>query len=115
MIHKGISADPKIITPAEALYAATRAGALSQGREDCGILKEGFRADIAMLDISDVYMKPVHNILNNLIYSAAGTDVCMTICDGKILYENGEYKAVDIKRAEYEVEKSRKRILNELS
>lgn len=115
LIHKGISADPKIITPAEALYAATRAGALSQGREDCGILKEGFRADIAMLDISDVYMKPVHNILNNLIYSAAGTDVCMTICDGKILYENGEYKAVDIERAEYEVEKSRKRILNELS
>lgn len=114
LIHKGINSNPELITPAQALYAATRAGALAQRRCDCGLLAEGFRADIAMLDISGVYMKPVHNILNNLIYSAAGTDVCMTVCDGKILYENGEYYAVDVEKASYETEKSKKRILKRL-
>ncbi|MEG1538020.1 MAG: amidohydrolase family protein, partial [Clostridiales bacterium] len=39
LLHKGISGDPTLITPGEALYAATKAGAIAQGRLDCGTLK----------------------------------------------------------------------------
>src|SRR5665647_90046 len=70
LIHKGITGDPVIITPAQTLYAATRAGAITQRRYDCGLLKEGFRADIAVIDIDKIYMKPVHNLLSNLIYAS---------------------------------------------
>ena len=114
LLQKGINKNPTLITPAETLYAATRAGALAMGAGDCGLLKEGFKADIVMFDTDKLYMKPVHSILNNLIYSSCGTDVCMTMCDGKILYENGEYTTVDTEKVLSECETARKRILAQL-
>jgi len=115
LIHKGISGDPIVITPKEVLYAATRAGAISQQRYDCGLLKEGFKADIVAVDTDNVYMHPAHNILNNLIYSACGTDVSMTMVDGKVLYDNGKYTLLDIEKLRSTAESSRLRILSELS
>jgi 5-methylthioadenosine/S-adenosylhomocysteine deaminase len=115
LIHKGAGGDPVLITPEETLYAATRAGAITQRRPDCGLLKEGFKADIAVFDIDKVYMKPVHSLMNNLIYAACGNDVCMTMADGKILYRDGEFFTLDIERIYYEAEQSRGRIVKELT
>lgn len=112
LLQKGVNLDPTLITPSETLYAATRAGALAQGRNDCGLIKEGFKADITVFDIDNVYMKPAYDILNNLVYSAQGTDVCLTMVDGKVLYKDGEYNTLDIEKIEYECEKSRNRILS---
>lgn len=114
LIHKGVSGDPTCITPAEALYAATRAGALAQGREDCGYLKEGYKADIAMLDLDAPYLRPVHNQLNNLVYAACGSDVVMTMVDGRVLYDHGSFPHLDIEKLLYETEHSCQRILREL-
>ena len=36
-------------------------------------------------------MHPVHDLVTNLVYSACGKDVEMTMVDGKVLYENGEF------------------------
>lgn len=102
---------PEAVTPVEVVKAATINGAKAQGRMDCGLLKEGYKADLIMIDISGVHMKPVHNLLNNLVYSASGSDVMMTMVDGKILYQNGEYKTIDIEKAIYEVERLTKEIL----
>ena len=44
-------------------------------------------------------MYPVHNMLNNLVYSASGTDICLTMADGKVLYEDGTYPTIDIEKA----------------
>lgn len=114
LLQKGINYDPTLITPKQTLYAATRAGALAQLREDCGLIKEGFKADLTVFDTDKVYMKPNHNVLNNLIYSASGNDVVMTMVDGKVLYKDGEYTTLDVERINYECEKSASRILGEL-
>lgn len=114
LLHKGLNCDPTILTPAQAMRSATRAGALSQRRDDCGLLKKGFKADIVAMDVDKVYMRPVHNILNNLVYSATGGDVFMTMVDGKILYEDGEYPNLDIERLGHEAESAKNRILAEL-
>ena len=114
LIHKGVSGDPTLVTPAEALYAATRAGALAQGREDCGLLKEGYKADIVAVDIDNIYMRPAHNQLNNLVYSACGSDVAMTMVDGRILYDRGEFPHLDIEKLVYHTDESCQRILTEL-
>ena len=50
LIHKGVSGDPTLITPAEALAAATVNGALSQGRPDCGVIKEKLCQEVAPHD-----------------------------------------------------------------
>ena len=114
LLQKGKHYDPTLVTPKQALYAATRAGAISQSRPDCGLVKEGFKADLIVLDIDQPHMKPVHSMLDNLVYSADGADVEMTICDGKILYNNGEFTTIDIEEVEAETEQSRKRILSAL-
>lgn len=106
--------DPTAVTPQQTLYAATRGGAIGQGRSDCGLVREGFRADLIVLDINKPNMFPVHNLLNNLVYSASGSDIVLTMTDGKILYENGEYKTIDIEKTIFEAQRATDGILAKL-
>lgn len=114
LAQKGFSGNPRLITPEEALYAATRAGALSQGREDCGEIREGYRADLVVMDVSGPWMWPAHDLLHNVVYSASGSDVVLTMCDGKVLYRDGTFPTIDLERVLSEVEGSRVRILSAL-
>jgi len=107
--------DPTLITPGEALYAATRAGALAQGRPDCGIIKEGFRADLIVIDLMSPSLNPIYEITNNLVFSASSRDILMTIVDGRVVYENGTFPTVDVEKAIAETERSKNRILGELA
>ena len=107
--------DPVLIMPEEALYAATRAGALAQGREDCGIIKEGFRADMIMLDMNSPSLNPLYEIANALVYSASSRDILMTVVDGRVVYRNGVFDTIDIERTIAATEKARLRILGELA
>ncbi len=111
---KAFYGDPAAITPVEVLRAATRGGALAQGRDDCGYIAEGARADITVLDIGKPYMYPVHNLLTNVVYSAAGTDVALTMVDGRVLYKDGEYMTVDIEKTVAEVTAATDKILGML-
>ncbi|MDR3305856.1 MAG: amidohydrolase [Clostridiales Family XIII bacterium] len=106
--------DPTLITPAQALYAATRAGALCQGRTDCGVLKAGNRADILVLDSRSPSLNPVHDAAGNLVYAASSADIRMTIIDGRTVYRDGAFPTVDMERILFETERSKSRILGEL-
>jgi len=106
--------DPTAVRPKEVIYAATGAGAKSQGREDCGTLSVGNKADVIVFDLDKPHMYPVHDILTNIVYSASGSDIIMTMVDGKVLYKDGEYKTIDVEKTIYEAEKSKARILAEL-
>ena len=106
------SMDPAAMTPEQVLFSATRGGAIAQGRDDCGLIKEGFKADLIVVDVSGPNMQPVHNMLNNLVYSADGRDVCLTMSDGKVLYRNGMYMTLDIQRTIAETEAATKKILS---
>ena len=106
--------DPKAVSPVQTLYAATRAGALGQGREDCGLVKEGFRADLIVINTDKPNMHPVHDMRNNLVYSACGSDVCLTMVDGEILYRDGEYYSIDVEKTIFEAEKATEKILETL-
>ena len=105
---------PTAVEPICALRAATEGGARAQGRNDTGVLKEGNKADLIVLDISGANMHPVHNLINNLVYSSSGGDVMMTVVDGKVLYENGEYRTIDIEKTIYQVEHITEKILERL-
>ncbi|MCI6012991.1 MAG: amidohydrolase [Firmicutes bacterium] len=106
--------DPTAVTPADTLRAATINGAESQGRSDCGRIAEGCRADLIVLDIDQPNMHPVHNMVNNLVYSASGSDIVLTMADGKVLYRDGEYMTIDLERTLFEVQKETETILHAL-
>ncbi len=113
-LYKAATGDPTAITPKQALYAATRAGALSQGREDCGLIREGFRADLTVLELRRPYMTPCHELVNNLVFSALGSDVCLTMADGQVLYRDGLYTTLDLERVTARAEESVRRVLARL-
>ena len=58
----------------------------------------GKKADIVALDMRSPHMVPNLNPLALLCYSAQGSDVRMTMVDGKILYENGRFYTLDAER-----------------
>lgn len=111
---KGITRDPQTVTAGQALYAATRAGALSQGRADSGLIRVGACADLIVLDCTAPWWTPGFDTVTDLVYSAKGTDVCLTMCDGKILYRDGEYLTLDIQRVRHDAAAAARRIAAQL-
>ncbi len=114
MLAKTRAQDPTVMSPREALYAATRAGALAQGRTDCGLVKKGMRADLIVLPTDPVNMHPVHDQVNNIVYSASGSDVCLTMVDGRVLYKDGEYATIDVNETVRKTEEAARKILAQL-
>ena len=87
------------VDPYEILKAATTGGALCMGLVDSDVLDTGKNADIIMIDMNNPTMNPVNNIIANIVYSGHPGIVKMTMTAGRILYEDGEYKTIDVKEA----------------
>lgn len=111
LIAKGVACDPSALSASTLLRCGTRGGALSQGREDCGDVAVGYRADVVMLDTTDLGFCPSHAPLSNLLYGAGSRAVCMTVVDGRVLYRNGSYTTLDIERVRYQVQRCTECIL----
>ena len=105
LLQKGITQDATSVSAKQALHIATTAGALAM-HTGGGVLKEGYKADIVLVDTHVPHMQPMHNAINNLVYAAQGSDVWMNMVDGKILYQNGEYKTLDIEKVIAETNKA---------
>ena len=102
ILHKGVHRTPEIIRAAELPVIATRNGAIAQGREDCGCIEVGAKADMIMIDLAAINNIPTYDLATTLAYSANTSDVLLTMCDGRILYENGEYTSIDIECLRFE-------------
>ena len=110
LIHNGFSSDPTAVSAADVLNMATRNGARLQGRTETGSLAVGKKADIAAVDMNRPHLIPSFDAVTTLLYSAQGSDVMMTMVDGKILYENGEYLTIDADKVYFDVRQALKRL-----
>ena len=99
------------VTAADVLRAATAGGAYAQRRANTGVMEVGKRADLIVLDLDLPWMQPVSHIENNVVYAATGTEVVLTMVDGKICYRDGEYLGIDIERAIAETQVARDQIV----
>ena len=61
------------------------------GLTDCDCLAEGKKADLVLIDLERPNMQPLNNIGKNLVYSGSKENVKLTMINGRILYENGEF------------------------
>ena len=115
LLPKGNLLDPAVITPKQIFAAATRNGALAQGRTDCGLIKEGFRADLAVLDVTGPSWTPMTDPLCNLVYAGHGSDVALTMCDGQVVYQDGTWPTIDLEQAKAQVIARHQRICGQLA
>lgn len=88
LIQKGIERDPKIFSKKEAFEILIENGAKAL-KIKAGKIKEGYLADLILIDLNKIYFQPGHEFLADLIYSASGECVSDVICNGKILMRDG--------------------------
>lgn len=80
------------------LKASTIGSARCMGLTDCDVIDVGKKADLIVIDMHRPSMQPINNITKNLVYSGGKDIVKMTMINGKILYDNGEFKNIDIEK-----------------
>ncbi len=95
LIHKGVDRDAAVTSARDIIKCATKNGAVSQGRDDCGELSVGNRADLILIDMDEVNNIPSYDLESTVAYSAAESNIIMTMSDGNILYEKGSYTTID--------------------
>ena len=105
ILQKGVTGDPAVMPAKDMLRFATVNAAAAQGRGDCGSIEPGKKADLVAFDLNSIEALPIYDYSSALLYSLTGRNVIMTMCDGKILYEKGEFKTIDIEKVKYMINK----------
>ena len=73
------------------LEMACVGGARAMGLACCDDIAPGKKADLAVIDLHRPNMQPLNNIGKNLVYAGSKANVRLTMVNGKVLYENGEF------------------------
>lgn len=94
MLAAVTAGDPVAITPADVFRAATEGGARAC-RVNAGTLDPGRLADVTIVDLNGVHLRPVHDILQTLVYCARAADVRDTIIDGRVVMRRRQIVTVD--------------------
>ena len=114
-LQKVLTNDPISIPAFEILKMATVNSAKVMGLDEADILAPGKYADIIMIDLYKPNMQPLNNIVTNLVYAGSKDNVMMTMINGRILYESGQYFLNETKEEIYaKAEEIARRIEKEL-
>lgn len=99
------------VMPAEyVIKMATENGAKALCLNNIGKLEAGYKADLIRISTKDINMIPLMNS-RSFIYSAKPENVKMTMVNGVVLYENGEFaKHIDVDKIIFESKKSIERL-----
>ncbi len=82
--------------PADAvLKMAVSGSALAMGLTDCDELAEGKKADIVVIDLAQPNMQPLNNTVKNVVFAGSKSNVKMTVSDGVVVYEDGNFPTLD--------------------
>lgn len=95
-LHKLFSHDPKVVSAQEAFELATIRGARALHMErEIGSLEAGKRADLVIVDLSDLNQTPFYNIYSNLIYATKAADVRTVIIEGRVIMRDRRLLTLD--------------------
>ncbi len=111
ILHKGIAMNPQLMKAQDVLKMGTVNGARAIGFDDTGVLSEGMKADIILVDTDKPHFYPKNDPMAMIVYSAQAADVDTVIVDGSILMKNREFTHIDEEKIKFEVESLSKRLL----
>ncbi|WMW21109.1 amidohydrolase family protein [Methanolobus mangrovi] len=94
LLQKVSTMDPTVLPARKVLEMATINGAKALGIKS-GMLKEGYNADMIIVDMNKAHLTPVYDVASHLVYAASGKDVETTIVNGKVLMEEGKVLSLD--------------------
>jgi cytosine/adenosine deaminase-related metal-dependent hydrolase len=82
-------------TAANALSAATEAGADAVERKDLGRIEVGAKADLCLVDLTSPFVAPVRDPIMSFIYYASGADIRHVWTDGRRVVADGVCTTLD--------------------
>lgn len=101
MFNKLKYQNPEIMPAWKALRMATIEGAKAVGVDDIvGSLEPGKQADFIAIDLNypsmlPVYTYPMRNIVPNLVYSARGQEVALSVVNGRVIMKDQKILTID--------------------
>ena len=95
LLSKVSTMSPTSIPALETIRLGTINSAKAIGLKEIGELREGWKADIVLWDMSGADWQPNYNPTSLLAYSASSTSADTVIVDGKILMERRQLKTLD--------------------
>ena len=111
LLQKVHRLDPLVLQPEDVLHMACRAGAAAFGMPgEFGMLAEGQRADLLVVDLRSPFVAPVHRVPSALVYNATPRDVRDVVVDGRIVLRDGELTAADERRIMAEADAAARRL-----
>lgn len=69
-----------------------------------GVIAPGKTADLILVDLSAPNLIPCHDPVEDLVFSAHGSNVEMNMARGQVIYEKGSFLTLDLERVRWEVE-----------
>ena len=96
LLAKVSTLNPSVLNANEVVNMATINGAKALNLKNIGSVEVGMKADLILIDTNMANMTPQSNLLaSNIVYSANGSNVDTTICNGKVLMENKKVLTLD--------------------
>ena len=96
LLQKVDRLDPLLLQPADVLHMACRNGAAAFGTPGAfGMVAEGQRADLLVVDLRSPFLAPVHRVPSALVYNATPRDVRDVVVDGRIVIRDSVLVAAD--------------------
>jgi len=91
MVHKVDTGNPRILSPETVVEMATIDAARAIRRaDDLGSLESGKLADVVVLDLDQPQLLPFSDVASAIVYQATGTEVETVLCNGAVVFEDGE-------------------------
>jgi 5-methylthioadenosine/S-adenosylhomocysteine deaminase len=98
LLQKGEFENAGYMNSYDVLKMATINGAKALGvADEIGSIEEGKAADIIMVDLESVCCQPTGNVFSDLVSNAKGSNVCMTIVNGRVVMKDGKVGDIDKK------------------
>ena len=105
-LQKVATGDPCVLPAYEVLRMATTRAADAIGMKgEIGVLAEGARADLIVLNLDKPHLTPCHDLVANLVYCAKPSDVETVMVDGRIVVRQGALANGDFGAIRREVER----------
>ncbi len=112
-LQKGVNLDPTAMTSSRALEVATANGFESVGLK-AGRIKEGYDADIIVVNTHNPWLQPLYDPVAQLVYSAQASDIETVIARGRVIMENGKVLTLDEEEIYEKADYWRRKILEKL-
>ena len=93
---QALVAGPGAWPAAQALWSATRGGALAIGEDDVGALAAGLRADFSVFDLRDPRLGCGDDPIGKLVWAATEAELRSVVVDGVVRVADGQLRDLDL-------------------